>query len=405
MPDTPRPVEINGLVFASTSEGHLLESEVREHVEALQREIAELRTRLEHLGSLERLAQATVVKADELAAEIEAEARRRADEIVQACEAEVGERRRRFEAETNAQQAAAQARVAQLQAALEGTLQTLGRALQAAGAPALEMPAASGPVAPSAAALDAAGPRLDTNGRAEPAGSAVAAEDASDTRFGRAAVEGLPAAGEREDASARAWGRGSERPADIAEGGGEAAPAGGAGAAEHGVGDEWRREAPAAEARGAAAAQAEHAEGEDSGAAAGRGDTGSGTFELARRGRQATEPTPIRPLVAERATDESGATTPAETGPTALSRVGPATLEIDMRPVKSFADLARVTKLLGRIAPGAQPLDLNLPQHRALFSVQGKDAQALAAELQEALPDAKVVEREEGLDVLLEGDG
>jgi hypothetical protein len=75
-----------------------------------------------------------------------------------------------------------------------------------------------------------------------------------------------------------------------------------------------------------------------------------------------------------------------------------------MRPVKSFADLARVTKLLGRIAPGAQPVDLNLPQHRALFSVRSKDPQALAAQLQEALPEARVVEREEGLDVLLEGD-
>jgi hypothetical protein len=74
-----------------------------------------------------------------------------------------------------------------------------------------------------------------------------------------------------------------------------------------------------------------------------------------------------------------------------------------MRPVKSFADLARVTKLLGRIAPGAQPVDLNLPQHRALFSVRGKDSQALVAQLQEALPEARVVERAEGIDVLLEG--
>jgi hypothetical protein len=43
-----------------------------------------------------------------------------------------------------------------------------------------------------------------------------------------------------------------------------------------------------------------------------------------------------------------------------------------------------------------------LPQHRALFSVRGQDIQALADQLQEALPEAKVVTREEGLDVLLE---
>ena len=66
--------------------------------------------------------------------------------MIDECETEMVERRREFEIESGAQQAAAAARVAQLQAALEGTLQTLGRALQAAGAPALEMPAASAPV-------------------------------------------------------------------------------------------------------------------------------------------------------------------------------------------------------------------------------------------------------------------
>ena len=46
-------------------------------------------------------------------------------------------------------------------------------------------------------------------------------------------------------------------------------------------------------------------------------------------------------------------TVPADPGTIggAVARRGPATIEIDMRPVKSFADLARVTKLLGGIAP------------------------------------------------------
>jgi len=107
--------------------------------------------------------------------------------------------------------------------------------------------------------------------------------------------------------------------------------------------------------------------------------------------------------VVDRVDEEAVAAAAPEPGPNTLSRIGPEMIEIDMRPVKSFADLARVTKLLGRIAPGAQPVDLNLPQHRALFGVRAKDPQALAAQLQEALPDAKVVERAEGLDVLLEG--
>src|SRR4051794_36748268 len=106
MADTARPVEINGLVFATTGDGHLLEGEVRAHVETLQREIAELRARLDHVTSLERLAQATVMKADDLAAEIEAEARRRVDQMTEACETGLVQRRRQFEVETGAQQAA-----------------------------------------------------------------------------------------------------------------------------------------------------------------------------------------------------------------------------------------------------------------------------------------------------------
>src|SRR4051812_1878085 len=181
MADTPRPVEINGLVFASTGDGHLLESEVRRHVEALQREIADLQGRLEHVTSLERLAQATVMKADDMAVEIETEARRRVDQLVDECETELVERRRQFEIESGAQQAAAQARVAQLQAALEGTLQTLGRALQAAGAPALEMPAASVPAWTPPAAMPSAHPSTEATGldelREEAAPAAALLED------------------------------------------------------------------------------------------------------------------------------------------------------------------------------------------------------------------------------------
>jgi len=109
-------------------------------------------------------------------------------------------------------------------------------------------------------------------------------------------------------------------------------------------------------------------------------------------------PRPARPVDAQ-------VTVPADPGMMGgvVARRGPETIEIDMRPVKSFADLARVTKLLGGIAPGAQPVDLNLPQHRALFSVRGRDCEALAAQLAEALPEAKVVERQNGIDVLLSG--
>jgi hypothetical protein len=419
MADTARPVEINGLVFASTNEGHLLESEVRGHIEALQREIAELRARAEHVTSLERLAQATVMKADDLALEIEAEARRRVDQLTDACETELVERRRQFEAESSAQQAAAQARVAQLQAALEGTLQTLGRALQAAGAPALEMPAASAqPWTAPAGAAATSQQATDADWRHEPAGARPDAvspsEDGPHTYFGMGT--GLPAA----DADVADGGLESEHdePSFAADSADSPAVSQAEAAADIGSFAEEREataasaEAGWAEAAGEGVAEmaaptglepdgAGSEDGAPSEGAAERG--GSGTYELTRPTRPSPEPTPIRPTVVDRAENEA-APVPADPGPNTLSRTGPATLEIDMRPVKSFADLARVTKLLGRIAPGAQPVDLNLPQHRALFSVRGKDSQALAAQLQEALPEAKVVERAEGLDVLLEGE-
>jgi hypothetical protein len=423
MADAPRPVEINGLVFASTSDGYLLEGEVRGHVEALQREIGELRARLQHVSSLERLAQATVMKADDLAVEIETEARRRVDELTEACETELVQRRRQFELETGAQQAAAQARVAQLQAALEGTLQTLGRALQAAGAPALEMPAASIPAwSPSAPAAPANNPALDGNGRDEvvdqSAGAAASApEDEPYTQFGMpsamppvaeeaAAAEAAPLPAEAGFALEPGADDDKEAAIEPEPAVAVAEPERDEAASAERAEEEWAEAAPEpmAEIAVSEAPDADSTDDEDGARLISADDRiGSGTYELSRPTRAAPEPTPIRPTVVDRADDEVAATVPADPGPNTLSRVGPATLEIDMRPVKSFADLARVTKLLGRIAPGAQPVDLNLPQHRALFSVRGKDPQALAAQLQEALPDAKVVEREEGLDVLLEG--
>jgi hypothetical protein len=399
MAETARPIEINGLVFASTADGHLLESEVRAHVETLQREITDLRARLEHVTSLERLAQATVIKADELAAAIEAEARRRVEQMTDACETELIERRRQFEVETSAQQAAAQARVAQLQSALEGTLQTLGRALQAAGAPALEMPAASAealaaPPTVAAAPAPAAAAPIDAAG--EPSAVARIADDEPHTSFGMVAqappLDTSVASTEPEAPAESAHKNSADWQADEADK-----------AVDPGSRDQEVREA-VAELPHTTDLEREGPS-PDNGAAsepaAERG--GSGTFGLTSPARSAPEPTPIRPSSADRADDEAPAAEAADAGPNALSRTGPATLEIDMRPVKSFADLARVTKLLGRIAPGAQPVDLNLPQHRALFSVRGKDSQALVAQLQEALPEARVVERAEGIDVLLEG--
>ena len=129
---------------------------------------------------------------------------------------------------------------------------------------------------------------------------------------------------------------------------------------------------------------------------------GSSTFELSRPSRPTPEPIPICPSVNDRAEDEPVAAVAPDAGPSTLSRIGPATIEIDMRPVKSFADLARVTKLLGRIAPGAQPVDLNLPQHRALFSVRGRDRRRWRRNCGGAA-GREGRGAQEGLDVLLEG--
>lgn len=367
MADGPRPVEIQGLTFLATSDGYLLESEVRRHVDALvervnglERENAELRWRLDHVEALKRLAEATVAKADELAATIEAEARQRADTLLAQCEAAIEERRRRLEAALAAEQAAAQARVAQLQAALEETVQTLARALQAVGAPALELAApAPGP----SGALPAATP-------VEPL-PAGATEPAGDL--------GPPYGGWDLEANAR--------PAAVEPEASGAGPP-------------------------AIAAQAGSPVGSPSIYAA-RGSTESllPAKEMSAR-RDAAEPAlaavppPVSagPAIEDRAGEPGRASMEAAEAapPAAAELTDSASLEIDMRPVRSFADLARVTKLLGRIAPGAQPVDLNLPQHRALFSVRGTDPRVLVAELQEALPEARVLQQEGRIDVLLD---
>jgi hypothetical protein len=135
-----QPVEIHGQVFAVTSDGALLESEVRlfvdslyQRIEALEADNAALQARAGHVESLERLAQATVIKAEELAKEIEAQARARADEYLLEYETELVERRRRIERDAAAQAAATTEQMLRLRTALETTLRALGDALQGAG--------------------------------------------------------------------------------------------------------------------------------------------------------------------------------------------------------------------------------------------------------------------------------
>jgi len=161
-----QPVEIHGQVFAVTSDGTLLEAEVRQYVDglfqrlkALEADNAALQARAGHVGSLERLAQATVIKAEELAKEIEAQARQRADEYLLEYETELVERRRRIERDAAAQAAATTEQMLRLRMALETTLRALGDALQAAGFSSADlMPEADVPYEAPAAAPIAAPP-------------------------------------------------------------------------------------------------------------------------------------------------------------------------------------------------------------------------------------------------------
>jgi hypothetical protein len=394
-------LQIGGRVFETTPDGHLSIEDVRRHVGDLdarlavaESENADLRRQLDHVASLRRLAEATVVKADELAAEIEAEARARAAELVAACEADLAERRRHFEADQAADLASARERVTQLQAALEGSVQTLARALQTVGAPALEMPPASAPLPPSMVftpeAERAPSPPLTSPPPLEeetpsPPPLAMSATPAgpwesSDDGYEEAAVADEQGEADEDDRPITHVGTVEPPvlPTDRSQG-------------RRGADRFSRRPrgdtAPPADADDPAARQAPPAA-EDAAAE-----------PLVPPAQPVDEvPPPPRPI-------DAPVTVPVDSGLTggAVARRGPETIEIDMRPVTSFADLARVTKLLGGIAPGAQPVDLNLPQHRALFSVRGRDLEALAAQLAEALPEAKVVERQNGIDVLLAG--
>jgi len=413
-------LEIEGLVFASTSDGSPGTEDVRRHVSdlkgriaALEAENSELRQRLEHLASLRRLAEATVVKADELAAEIEADARARAEELRATCDRELAERRREFEAEQAAELAAARWRVEQLQVALEGSVQTLARAMSAVSSPALEMPPARNALPPPEVFTPAVepdpyaplgggepSPYASPGGEPPPPWGEAAIADPwgageilgpSAREVPAAQAEAVPSAddgpAELEDRSSATFYANSEAPFELEPTAGRSdrsdrtpprdLPAG-SDAAESGTAE------PAPSVNGALAAWPADGEAESGGSLAQPAEL-DGT---------------------EKSPSDVPATVPADPGreAAAVARRGPETIEIDMRPVKSFADLARVTKLLGGIAPGAQPVDLNLPQHRALFSVRGRDREALATQLAEALPEANVVQRENGIDVLLGDD-
>jgi hypothetical protein len=397
MDEAREALQIGGRSFETTADGHVRVDDVRRHVveladrvAALESENADLRRQLDHVASLQRLAEATVVKADDLAAEIQATARARADELVATCEAEIAERRRHFEADQAADLATARERVTQLQAALEGSVQTLARALQTVGAPALEMPAASAPLPPPTVFAPAAErsphpylasiPPLDVAAPPPPPVAvqvpSVAASQASGAGF-----EQTPVAAEHEEADDRVGTTSHFAPVD---------------APSNAMGE------PATSPGGERSAQLAPPPDEP------RVDADrSATRNVSRRAWDASPPPASPAEEPPRAAQpvETPVTVPADPGTVsgAVARRGPETIEIDMRPVKSFADLARVTKLLGGIAPGAQPVDLNLPQHRALFSVRGRDREALAAQLADALPEAKVVERQNGIDVLLSG--
>src|SRR5262245_9417213 len=84
MEEAREALQIGGRSFETTADGHVRVDDVRRHVgeladrlASLESENADLRRQLDHVSSLQRLAEATVVKADDLAAEIEATARAR----------------------------------------------------------------------------------------------------------------------------------------------------------------------------------------------------------------------------------------------------------------------------------------------------------------------------------------
>src|SRR5215204_1381590 len=133
------PMEIEGLHFTPTDDGTLSVDEVRQHLKSLQARLqsledenASLRRLGEHNDSLRRLAEssaeATVVRADELAAQIEEEARERAAGLLRDCDTDIASRRREFEEVQAAELAALQSRANQLQTALAAATHILAEA-------------------------------------------------------------------------------------------------------------------------------------------------------------------------------------------------------------------------------------------------------------------------------------
>jgi regulator of replication initiation timing len=365
-------VEIHGVAFTPTADGTLRVEEVRERLgelverlRALEAENAQLRERVEHVEALRRLAEATVIQASELARQIEAEARAQAEERLRACEEELAARRREFEARQAAEVEAFQARARQFQAALDAAQRTLAEALQAMGGAALT--ASAQPTPPAPTVPEASAPQEEpapARPAAEPSPVALAEQPAQPPPAAAAepVAETPPAMRPDEEAS-------SPRVADAA--------------AEEVVIDEQ------VIAERLAAIDAALAEIEP------------------------FAPAPASPQAAEAdSTERTVALTdaPAAAGPDAAPAPLPAsgepdsarTIEIEMRPVRSFNELTRLTKVLGQIAPGAQPIDLSLPQHRAVFAVRGYTRAALVAQLRQGLPEATVRERDGGIDVLLE---
>ncbi|HLI28179.1 MAG TPA: hypothetical protein VKZ60_13985 [Chloroflexota bacterium] len=357
-------VEIHGVAFTPTADGTLRVEEVRERLgelverlEALEAENAQLRERVEHVEALRRLAEATVIQASELAKQLEAEARAQVEERLRACEEELATRQREFEARQAAEVAALQARAHQFQAALDAAQRTLAEALQAIGGAvpgAVEAPTPSlAPAAPEASA--------PTD---EPAVAQPAAEP-SPLALGDEFAQPAPAAASEPIAEAPV----AARPGEEA-----LTPQLPDETSEEMVIDE-RIIAERLAAIDAALAEIEPFAPAPSGLPAAEADSTERTVAL--------PDAPAPPL-------ESAAPDPVRT------------IEIEMRPVRSFNELTRLTKVLGQIAPGAQPIDLSLPQHRAVFAVRGYTRAALVAQLRQGLPEATVCEREGGIDVLLE---
>mgnify|MGYP001190523123 CR=1 FL=1 len=367
-------VEIHGLSFTLTADGTLSVAEVRERVAALAAENARLREQCGHVEALRRLAEATVIQASELAREIEAEARARADAMLRACEEEIAERRRQLAVQHAAEVEALQARARQLQEALDAATRTLAEGLQAVSG---ALPTVTALVGNANAASTEEERPSDASERPPGSGAIGAAAwgDASEaTATGADQPQATDAVPQVEPSPVA-----REATEPFAETG---LPAPEEAASQSPAVDLW---AEATELSEDARIRAERLAAIDAALA-----------EIE------AEPAPGAPVPE---TDITEKTPALEAQPLAASAVAAQqdsrTIEVEMRPVRSFAELTHVTKVLGEIAPGAQPVDLSLALERALFAVQGHAPSELATQLRRGLPGAIVHEREGGLDVLL----